>query len=258
MHRKLLIDGDIVAYRFSAQTETRFDFGDEPTYHGDTDAAMRSARSWLNFMMDRLKADSYLMCFSSEDHRYFRHDLWPEYKQHRTQGRPPVHRHEVEARLKAEFDAKVKPGLEADDVMGILATWEHFCPDCDKIIVSLDKDMKCVPGSHFNYEKDTDVRLLSETEADIFHMTQTLTGDTCDGFKGCPGIGPKRAEKILSPTDGDPVLMWQAVLNAFKLRGLTEADAIREARMARILRASDFDFTRQQPIPWVPPQLPEN
>jgi DNA polymerase-1 len=46
---------------------------------------------------------------------------------------------------------------------------------------------------------------------------------------------------------------WNAIVRAYEKKGLTEADAIREARMARILRASDFDFKTMRPIPWMPP-----
>jgi 5'-3' exonuclease len=259
MQKMLLIDGDIVAYRFSAQTESACEWTPgEMTYSGNVEEAVRKAKEWVEALQIKLNADSFLVCFSDPSRRYFRHDLWPEYKQHRTQGRPPVHRGEVVAALKEILPSKTRPNLEADDTLGILATWDGFCASCDKIIVSLDKDMRTIPGSHFNYEQDTDVRFVSEAEADIYHMTQTLTGDSCDGFKGCPGIGPVKARKILNATDGTPAEMWKAVATAYLSKGLTVDDAVREARMARILRSSDFDFNTMRPIPWTPPVIEEH
>ena len=37
---------------------------------------------------------------------------------------------------------------------------------------------------------------------------------------------------------------------AFEKKGLTESDALVQARVARILRASDYDFAAKKPILW--------
>jgi DNA polymerase-1 len=145
------------------------------------------------------------------------------------------------------------PGLEADDVMGILATR----PGVNCVIVSQDKDMKTIPGSVWNGEELT---TYSEDEADYHHMLQTLTGDTADGYKGCPGVGKVKAEKILAACtvweDGGKTAnvypMWPAVGTAYEKAGLTEADALQQARLARILRWSDWDRVNKQPILWSP------
>ena len=76
-------------------------------------------------------------------------------------------------------------------------------------------------------------------------MYQTLTGDSTDGYSGCPSVGDKTARKILgdNPTWGD-------VISAYEKRGLTEQDAMVQARVARILRFKDYDFVKHQPILW--------
>ena len=45
---------------------------------------------------------------------------------------------------------------------------------------------------------------------------------------------------------------WQTVLQAFKDKGLTEKDALLNARLARILTLDDYDTKRQEPILWTP------
>ena len=77
--------------------------------------------------------------------------------------------------------------------------------------------------------------------------TQTLTGDVTDGYAGCPKIGPKTAEKILGshPT-------WNAVVQAYQKENLTADYALTQARLARILRASDWDEEKQQVKLWEP------
>ena len=76
---------------------------------------------------------------------------------------------------------------------------------------------------------------------------QTLTGDPTDGYKGCPTIGAKRAEAILGSRPA-----WSLVEAAFIKQGLTREDALLQARMARILRWSDWDQEKREPILWEP------
>jgi len=47
--------------------------------------------------------------------------------------------------------------------------------------------------------------------------------------------------------------MWSAVVDAYESKGLTEEDAVMQARMARILRAEDWDFGKKAPRLWCPP-----
>ena len=76
---------------------------------------------------------------------------------------------------------------------------------------------------------------------------QTLTGDVTDGYAGLKGVGPKSAEKILGarPT-------WDAVVAAYQKQELTEDYALTQARLARILRSSDWDDEKQSVILWEP------
>lgn len=248
MQRQLLVDADIVVYRFACRSECVVDWGDGVvSAQGDVGQARDEANRWLDDITTKLKADDYLLVFGDNQHRSFRYDLFPDYKRHRTQGRPPVHRRAVEDMLRSEFPVKSKPNLEADDVMGILATNPAYLPGAEKIIVTIDKDLETVPGLHFNYHKDKEVRDVSVAEADYNHLYLTLVGDTADGFKGAPGIGPKKAAQILS----EPPL-WPSVLAAFRRKGLTAEDALLQARLARILRHEDYDYQRKEPILWQP------
>ena len=78
---------------------------------------------------------------------------------------------------------------------------------------------------------------------------QCLTGDSTDGYKGCPGVGPKRANYILDHAkDG----YWPACVRAYEEAGLTEEDALRNLRLARILQVTDWDAEKQEPILFTP------
>ena len=46
--------------------------------------------------------------------------------------------------------------------------------------------------------------------------------------------------------------LWAAVVATYEKAKLSEGDALTQARVARILRASDYDFKRKEPILWQP------
>jgi DNA polymerase-1 len=46
--------------------------------------------------------------------------------------------------------------------------------------------------------------------------------------------------------------MWERVVSAYEKAGLSEAEAITQARVARILRASDYDFVNKSVKLWSP------
>lgn len=138
--------------------------------------------------------------------------------------------------------------LEADDVMGILMTKYPG----KYILASIDKDLKQIPGQHYNWDKD-EFKEVSLDEGNLFFYTQVLTGDPTDGYSGCPNIGPKRASKILEIVgDDDEEVMWEAIVRTYEDRGLTEKDALVQARVARILRASDYNFKGKYIKLWTP------
>src|SRR5690606_16330912 len=126
------------------------------------------------------------------------------------------------------YDTYQRPSLEGDDVLGILATHPTLIPG-EKIVVSIDKDLQTIPGQHFNYKHAREqggdwndlIRKVTVAEADRFHLFQTLTGDTTDGYPGCPGVGPVTAEKILGD---DPT--WEKVVAAYRKAKLGEGAAL--------------------------------
>jgi len=147
--------------------------------------------------------------------------------------------------MEGVWESYQRPGLEGDDILGILATHPKAIRG-QKIIVSIDKDMKTIPGYVWNPDKDDEPIFYSTEEADYWHLYQTLTGDTTDGYPGLPGCGPKGAEKVLE----DP--SWEAVVAAYEKKGLTEEDALVQARCARILRATDYDYAKKEVKLWCP------
>lgn len=82
--------------------------------------------------------------------------------------------------------------LEADDVLSMLQNQHTF-------IYSNDKDLKQVPGLHFDTAKQT-TYTISEEDAMRNLCKQMLMGDSTDGIVGLPRVGEKIANKILIET----------------------------------------------------------
>lgn len=231
--RTILIDGDIVAWTIAWQPE---------------DVARRTV-NYVRKIGVELWADRIVVCLSDSSHRYFRHEIMPTYKADRSD--PPMMLHESFDSLRENFVCREIPGLEADDVIGVLATHQQVAGET--VCVSIDKDMLTIPGTHFNPRREPrGIVTVSERDAAFNHMWQTIVGDSSDGFPGLPGVGPKGARRILW---GDPSQWWAQVVGAFKCKGRTESDALLQARVARICRACDYDIENKKVIPWTPDRL---
>lgn len=242
----LLIDGDQFIFKATAavERETKWDDQNHVLY-SNVNEAWDNLNSMIERIFERFDSREHALCFSTAPN--FRKEIDATYKSHRSPRKPLCY---AELRLEVEKNFKIVAisGLEADDVMGILATKPN---NLKRIIVSQDKDMKTIPTMVWDGK---DLVNVSEPDADYFHLYQTLIGDTSDGYKGCPGVGPKKAEAFLSRVMGqtNPPTPWESVVEAYNKAGLTEADALVQARLARILRWSDWDSVHKKPILWTP------
>jgi DNA polymerase-1 len=249
--RTVLLDGDVVAYKVASKAEKPINWGDGMwTLHADEDEGKSILDAQLKALASELNAQKIIVALSCPSDECFRKEVFPAYKANRRDVRKPM----ILAALKQHFrdtqEVFERPKLEADDILGILATSPTLVPG-EKIVASIDKDLKMIPGLHYHLEhKDRGVYSVTESEADYWHLFMTLTGDTTDGFPGCPGVGPVKATAILD-TDV-PVVQWEKVVNAYKKAGFDEAEALRQARVARILRRDDYDFKTKTVKLWEP------
>ena len=75
-----------------------------------------------------------------------------------------------------------------------------------------------------------------------------MAGDQTDGYSGIPGIGVKRAAALLDK-DG---CSWETVVKAYEAKGLTEEDALLNARLAKILHYEHYDKENGTILYWTP------
>ena len=132
-------------------------------------------------------------------------------------------------KLHDDYEVIRMPTLEADDAIGIYATSHEDC-----IMVSPDKDLKQIPGTLYNLDE---MFTIIKEDGWKWFLIQTLAGDSTDGYAGAPGFGVKTSQKFLDECG----YKWSCVVSAFKKKGLTEEDALRNARLAKILTADDYN-----------------
>ena len=246
----LLIDGDLIAYRAACACEQEVEWSEEVwTLSCDLQEVKKAIVDSINSLQKTLKGGTVLVCFSCRKGNW-RKNLNPAYKANRAGKRKPMGWSALLdwTRDPAEFPFKVveRPLLEADDCMGIMATR----PGSNCIIVSDDKDFLCIPGKFYRIgrgDREGEMFTSSKEEADKFFLLQTLMGDPTDGYKGCTGVGERKANAIL-----DKGAHWGSVLEAYTKAGQTPEDALLNARMARILRWEDYNRETQEPILWTP------
>lgn len=253
MKRVLLIDADILVYAVASSQEVPTEWDEDVwTLHSDFAAARLDFSHRVSELVYHLEADDVIMALTTKE-RNFRKDILPTYKHNRKKVRKPLVWGALRDYCAESFVTFIRDGLEGDDCLGILAT-RSSDKNIEKIVVSIDKDLHTIPGQHYNQgHPELGIVTVDEREADYVHMMQTLTGDATDGYEGCKGVGPKTAEKIIG-MDQSPRERWEAVVAAYKKAGFGEEYALVQARVARILRASDYNFKERKPILWCPPK----
>lgn len=242
---RLLFDADIIAFKAAAATEQPINWGDGIwTLHGYEQDVIDHAMSYMQSVADKLDTQDVLLFLTGANN--WRKDILPSYKSNRKDTRKPLLLPFMRQFMVDNLGAIIVDTFEADDLLGIEATSTDDC-----IIVSEDKDLKTIPAMVYNPQKDDEPVRISEFTAAWNHMFQTLTGDSTDGYSGCPKVGPVAAKKILQDIDQVEDL-WPAVVAAFKKQNLSEEVALQQAQVARICHASDFDKETGKVIPWTP------
>jgi len=127
------------------------------------------------------------------------------------------------------FNSVLHDKWEADDA--VVALKREF-PD-NIMLAAIDKDvLNQTEGIHFDYRKG-EPHVTTKENSIRYAYWQCLVGDPGDGYKGVPGVGKVKAEKLLTPGMTE-LQMWKTVLSQFKLTGLTELDALATMQLANM------------------------
>ena len=268
-----VLDGDVFAYQASAMgagTADPIQMTDDVTVeNGNTGTALQIIKQKIEQVMQLPGINGIIVALSDHTGANFRKDVNPAYKRER--GEKPEDFPKMIKYLRDNYVCHEFPGLEGDDVMGLLLTGSKAQ---SYIGFTTDKDLYTIPGNVVRINHDWTPnkkpviyrpRKITVREADHFWMTQVITGDTVDGYKGAPGAGPKRAEKALNPKLMVTTrTMWDAVLHVYAdqfdhkrwgkefTQPRAYDEALMNARCARILRNGDYDHKTGEVKLWTP------
>lgn len=212
-----IIDGDAIVYRagFGAKEG-------EPVEH-----ALHNAKNMIQEILDYCAAPEYRLFIGGKGN--FRDIIATvrEYKGNRKDARRPEHYEAIREYLCNAWAAEKVDGMEADDACGI--TQCDLLQASNPILVHIDKDLKMIPGWHYNWVKKESY-FQDISDADAFFWNQALIGDSTDNIPGIAGIGKKKAEKML---EGKSVLDMEDIVR----KAYNNDEAFREqANLLWILR----------------------
>ena len=242
----LLIDADWLIYNSccACEEDTRWT-EHEHTLHSDE----RDIMNMIDNRIDVYKTiagekHDIVMCFTS--YPTFRHEIFPEYKIHRIGKRKPLALRSVINNCKKIYDCVSYPNLEGDDVLGLLATNGQYK---NPIIVSVDKDMRTIPCKLIAADE---VEHITEKKANRHWFEMSIAGDSTDGIIGVKGTGMVTANKLLADIPDTIDALWSKVAETYTKKGYTLADAILNARLTRILREGDYNYSTGEVKLWQP------
>jgi len=169
----------------------------------------------------------------------FRFDIYEDYKVGRKNAHKPVHYKALRNYATKNLGAVICDNMEADDMLNIRAN-ELSAQDKEWVIVTVDKDLKQVPGWHYDWRKKT-LFNVDVIEARTCLYTQVLTGDSVDSIPGCPKIGPAKAAKALKDIEDESEMLEVCKWLYLQAYDGDEAEAMRNLklniRLVRMLQA---------------------
>jgi 5'-3' exonuclease len=229
---KVLIDGDIIAYRAAFSTEQM----------GASDTR-RKVDDLIQFILDstvlfpEIGLD-YVVYLTGKGN--FRDNIAKShpYKGNRKSVQKPRHLQTARDHMESEYQAIISKGEEADD----LIAKEAARLDYHACVASIDKDMLQIPCWHFNIVRGDYLKVEPYGGIKFFY-TQILTGDTADNIVGLWKVGPVKAKKILEDAETEQEL-WDLVVKAY------DGNEDRVIENARLLW-----LRREEEEIWQPPRV---
>lgn len=236
-----LFDGDYLAHRATYMTENA-----GGSVLDLIECAQGLMTNWMKKAAQRHKDKGTkipILCMSLFRTPNFRHKIFPQYKESRKLRETPDYLPKIyEAIMDGDVTEQVRSqkGLEADDLMGIYQTYlaKNKIQSC---IVTVDKDLNQIPGLHYDPMHESHSNVTPSHAHYLFHR-QWLSGDATDCIPGLPGIGEKKAEKLLA--DVKPCDYEATVIKAYKDRKIKFKQCVIQGQLVKILDASLAEISK--------------
>ena len=240
---KKLMDDYIKKNKLQGLVKTDIEIRPEPVEN-----ALHSCKLMIQDILLSVGTDEHKILLTSNDKSNYRFDIAKTqvYKGNRKQPKP-VHYEALREYLIKNWNAEVIEGKEADDELGILQT-------NDTIICSIDKDLRMIPGHHYNFvtkEKELIqnpgyLKLENNNRKLVggglkWFYAQMLLGDSADNIPGIPGYGPVKVHATLGSAV-DELELVKRTYDSY-LSGLNEHNVV-----DRFLEVADLLWIQKEPL----------
>ena len=187
----------------------------------------------------------------------FRKEIYSEYKANRPPP-PPTLPEQYELCVEGTHAMGLKsfsiPGLEADDIIGTLATLWQQQTSGEVVIIGTDKDMMQLVNERVSMWDGADktsgkAQVIEKfgVRADQVIDLLGLSGDASDNIPGVPGIGPKTAAKLLNDY-GDLESIIREAHRIKGKRGENLQEFAEQARLSAVLATIKLDGDLGEPL----------
>lgn len=207
---KVLYDGDGLVYGagFSADAQYAKALKEQGVPDGElqdrlaaddyVSHALHNVKVRLEYAQERFHPDMKLYIQEGTTFRYDVATIQP-YKGNRKDARKPKYYTEIKQYMLDVWDAIPVTHIETDDAIGIE---QYANTDKSTVLVTQDKDLKTIPGWHYDPVKDL---LFYQTirDANNFFFWQMMVGDTADHIPGISRVGDKTATAIVEACEHD-------------------------------------------------------
>ena len=187
-----------------------------PKSHDDVDMIVNTM---IKNIVVKSESTDYICYLSGKEN--FRNDVAKskEYKGNRKDSVKPIHYKYIREYIEENHPTIISDNCEADDLCAMRLFTEfkkaqksRLKSDCGAILCSIDKDLRNIPGYHYNITSRV-IDWVSPKAANKHFAKQLLTGDATDNIPGISyfsgkkkKVGPKTAEKMLKEATKIPEL----------------------------------------------------
>lgn len=190
MNKVCLIDADSMIFItiYSIQSKPELNSDDFGIYKKQID-------DWIIDTITKTESTHYNLFLTIG--KVFRHDIATnrEYKSGRPKNKPKFY-YELREHLITKWNAFYQDGLEAEDLVAVVQSYNIIIGN-EVVIARIDHDFDQIAGVHYNYKKG-EFTTITEQEAEYNLWKMLLVGCSTDKIEGIPGIGDKKADKILT------------------------------------------------------------
>jgi len=245
-----MFDGDWLCFSVACAFQEKNPFDPEAPPITDLGGAKTTIERALERDAELNDCDHIEVHFSTSRVDNFRRDFLPSYKMNREGLVAPALLADLRKHCAKLYDVVAIERLEADDTLGIRATERDYG---ESVIISVDKDFLTVPAHIYNPKKHI-IKKQNRINAFKSFIYQVMIGDSTDGFKGIPGIGPKKALAFVNKHKDHMHGIWDILVD-FASKKVDEEYLLVQARMAHILQAGDYNYETGEVRPWSPDMI---